>query len=134
VALGQIHAEFNAARRVDDLVTITHRGTPSSIANKLWQGRLPANLPRPNNALTRLLDHPNPAVWVSEGAPSAWNRLWSGMVGRRGSASLSFEVPRSIVQRPGGLLKRWFGKSQRVIEQDVVIPQNVRINIPGGGL
>jgi RHS repeat-associated protein len=118
----------------DELVTITHRGTPESIARKVAQGNLPSNLPRPNNALTRLLDHPRSAVWVSEGSPTWWNRLWSGMVGRRGSASISFEVPRNTVQSPSGWLKRWFGRSQRVIEQDVPIPPNARINNPGGSL
>jgi len=117
----------------DDLVAITHRGTPQSIASKVSQGKLPANPPRPNNALTRLLDHPKPAVWVSEGQPTLWNRLWSGMVGRRGSASVTFKVSRSMVKRPGGWLKRWFGKSQRVIEHDVPIPPDATIHTPPGG-
>ncbi len=103
-------------------VLITHRGSNVAVARKLERGTLRAHLPTPNNVLTRAIDHPTPALWVSVGQPSAWNRLWSGMIGKRGEASITFEVPRALVQRPRGIGKFMFGNSQRVIEHDVPIP------------
>jgi|GEM_PF-2277725 len=110
---------------VDDMITVTHRGTNESILAKIKQGSLKANYPRPDLPITRLLEHSKPVVWVSEGRPTFWNRIWSGMVGKSGEASMSFKVPKSIVKKPDGWLKRWFGKSQRVIEQDITIPKDV---------
>ena len=120
----RVAADGAITRFGDDLVTVTHRGTRASIAAKVANGVLPANLPIPNTALVRALEHPRAAVWVSEGPPTAWNRLWSGMAFGRGPASVTFQVPRSAVKAPRGILKRIFGRSQRVIETDVLIPSN----------
>lgn len=106
------------------MATVTHRGTNESISSKLKQGFLKANYPRPNNAFTRWFDHPKSAVWVSEGQPTWWNRIWSGMIGKNGQASITFNVNKSLIKQPAGWGKRWFGKSQRVIEQDVPIPED----------
>lgn len=114
-----------------DSIWITHRGTNESIIQKLDQGYLPANYPRPNNAFTRFTEHSEKAVWVSEGRPNIYNRIFSGMIGKRGEASITFEVPANIVKKPNGLLKRWFGKAQRVIESDVAIPNNAIVSYGG---
>ncbi|TYQ13252.1 UNVERIFIED_CONTAM: RHS repeat-associated protein [Acetivibrio alkalicellulosi] len=105
-------------------VTITHRGTNESIALKVEQGVLKANYPRPNNVITRQLEHSKPVVWVSQGKPTFWNRMWSGMAGKRGEASVTFKVNKSVIKKPDGWFKRWFGNPQRVIEQDVNIPKD----------
>ncbi|MCB1227012.1 MAG: hypothetical protein KDK99_14440 [Verrucomicrobiales bacterium] len=112
------------------LTTITHRGSVEGILAKIENGYLPANYPSPNNAVTRLLDHSNAAVWVSEGQPTLSNRIFSGMVGKRGAASITFDVQSSSVLRPDGLLKRWFGGAQRVIEHDIPIPPNATVRLP----
>ena len=111
---------------------ITHRGTNESIAQKLQQGYLPANYPNPNNKVTRALDHSKPAVWVSEGKPTLFNRTFSGMLGKRGEASITFEIDSTLLKKPDGLIKRFFGKAQRVIEGDLPIPDDVIIKWGGG--
>lgn len=111
---------------------VTHRGTNENIAKKLQQGYLSANYPNPNNIITRTLDHNKPAVWVSEGKPNLFNRIFSGMIGKCGEASITFEVDTSQVKKPNGIIKRFFGKAQRVIEEDVPISDNVIIKWGGG--
>ena len=69
------------------------------------------------------IDHKNHAVWISEGKPTWFNRIFSGMVGKRGEASITFEVSSELIKKPSGI-KKIFGKVQRVIEQDVKIPEN----------
>ena len=112
-------------------ILITHRGTNESIAQKLGKGYLEAHYPIPDNNVTRMLDHSKPAVWVSEGKPTLLNRIFSGMIGKRGEASISFEVDASLVKRPNGIIKRFFGKSQRVIEQDIPIPIDAVVRFGG---
>ncbi len=41
-----------------------------SVIQKLDQGYLSANYPRPNNAFTRFTEHSEKAVWVSERRPN----------------------------------------------------------------
>lgn len=82
--------------------------------------------------VTRALDHSKPAVWVSEGKPNWFNRIFSRMVGKRGEASITFEIDSSLLTKPDGLIKRFFGKAQRVIEGDVPIPDDVIIKWGGG--
>ena len=123
---------FSQGNKRGGTTTVTHRGTNENIAKKLQQGYLPANYPNPNNAVTRAIDHSKPAVWVSEGKPNLFNRIFSGMVGKRGEASITFEVDSSLLKKPNGLIKRFFGKAQRVIEADVPIPDDVIIKWGGG--
>lgn len=113
-------------------ILVTHRGTSENIAKKLQNGYLPTNYPNPNNAVTRALDHNKPAVWVSEGKPNLFNRIFSGMIGKRGEASITFELDSRLVKKPNGLIKRFFGKAQRVIEEDVPIQDNVIVKWGGG--
>ncbi|MDE6252634.1 MAG: hypothetical protein K2M78_08350 [Lachnospiraceae bacterium] len=114
---------------------VTHRGTNESIAKKIEQGYLEANYPNVKNdklrEIVKKLDHNKKAVWVSEGKPTWFNRIFSGMVGKRGEASITFEVESEIIKRPNGKLKRWFGKAQKVIEQDVPIPENAIVKYGG---
>lgn len=81
-----------------------------------------------------MAEHSKKAVWVSEGKPTLFNRIFSGMVGKRGEASITFEVSSELVKRPDGFIKRWFGKSQRVIEEDVPIPQDAIVKFGGDKL
>lgn len=53
------------------------------------------------------------------------------MIGKRGETSITFEIDSSLLKKPDGLIKRFFGKSQRVIEGDVPIPDNVIIKKGG---
>lgn len=116
---------MNLINKRTQKVIITHRGTNASIEQKLREHCLAANYPIPDWKILRRLEHSKKAVWVCEGKPTLWNKLWSGMVGMRGEAYLYFEINKALIKTPDGLLKRWFGKSQRVIEQDVQIPDNV---------
>lgn len=52
------------------------------------------------------------------------------MVGKRGEASITFEVPSELIKKTSGI-KKIFGKVQRVIEQDVEIPENVIVRKTG---
>lgn len=54
------------------------------------------------------------------------------MVGKRGEASITFEVSSELVKRPDVFIKRWFGKAQRIIEEDVPIPQDAIVKFGGG--
>ena len=92
---------------------------------------MPANYPRPNTIIVRLAEHSKKAVWVSEGKPTLFNRIFSGMVGKRGEASITFEVSSDLIKRPNGFIKRWFGKAQRVIEEDVPIPADAIVKFGG---
>jgi hypothetical protein len=118
-----------SAQATEEMVTITHRGTNEDIRAKLEKQELPAHYPVPNNLATRLLDHPRPAVWISVGKPTLWNRVWSGMVGKRGEASVTFQVPKSSIRRPRGMGKFFFGNSQRLIEGTVKIPKNATVRL-----
>ncbi len=91
----------------DKTALVAHGGPNENIAQKFQQGYLPANYPNPNNAVTRALAHSKPTVWVSEGKPNLFNRIFFCMVGKS-------------------------GKAQRVIEADVPIPDDVIIKWGGG--
>ncbi|MDE7424688.1 MAG: hypothetical protein K2N51_13540, partial [Lachnospiraceae bacterium] len=107
---------------------VTHRGTNEHIEKVLQQGYIRAYGPR--TPIDAFIDHKNPAVWISEGRPTWFNRIFSGMVGKRGEASITFEVPSELIKKPSGI-KKIFGKVQRVIEQDVEIPENVIVRKAG---
>lgn len=111
---------------------VTHRGTNESIAHKIRQGYIEAHYPTPDNNITRMLDHSKSAVWVSEGKPTLFNRIFSGMIGKRGEASITFEVDADLVKKPDGIIKRFFGSAQRVIEQDIPIPEDAVVRFGGG--
>ena len=70
-------------------------------------------------------------MWVTEGNPTQFNRIFSGMPRKKGEASVTFEVDSSLLKRPNGKVKRWFGKIQRVIEEDVPIPEDVIVKFGG---
>lgn len=53
------------------------------------------------------------------------------MIGKRGEASITFEVASNLLKKTDGLIKRFFGKAQRVIEIDVPIPDDVVIKWGG---
>ena len=107
---------------------VTHRGTNEHIEKVLQQGYIQAYGPR--TPIDAFIDHKNPAVWISEGNPTWYNRIFSGMVGKRGEASITFRVPSELIKKPSGI-KKIFGKIQRVIEQDVEIPDNVIVRKVG---
>ncbi|WP_142413048.1 hypothetical protein [Hathewaya massiliensis] len=70
-------------------------------------------------------------VWVTKGEPNFINRYFSGMSGKRGEASVTFEIEETRVRKANGLGKRIFGGklllcSQLVIEGDVQIPKDAR--------
>ena len=100
---------------------VTHRGTNEHIEEILNQGYIKAYEPR--TKADEIKDHSKKAVW--------FNIIFSGMVGKRGEASVTFEVDSSLLKRPNGILKRWYGRIQRVIEEDVSIPQNVVVKFGG---
>lgn len=54
------------------------------------------------------------------------------MIGQYGKASITFELDSRLVKKPNGLIKRFFGKAQIVIEEDVPIPDNVIVKWEGG--
>ncbi|MEW4206774.1 hypothetical protein Q0O28_28670 [Bacillus thuringiensis] len=105
-------------------ITVTHRGTYGSIKQKQKNMMLPANYPIPNNSFWRLWEDNEQVVWFSKGKPSWWNKLMSGMVGKRGEASVMFEIEENRLRKPNGIIKKWFGYTQLVIEGDVKIPEN----------
>lgn len=110
-------------------ITITHRGTNESIKEKQKSMILRANYPIPNNKFTRFLDDKNKVVWVSAGKPNFWNKLWSGMVGKKDEACIILKIDKSRIRKPKGILKRiygtwFFGKAQMVIDGDVIIPKD----------
>ena len=108
---------------------VTHRGTNEHIESVLQRGFIKAYAPR--TRIDKLVDHKNPAVWVSEGKPTWFNRIFSGMVGKRGEASVTFEISSDLIKKPNGILKHWFGKAQRVIEEDIPIPEDVIVKFGG---
>ena len=70
------------------------------------------------------LEETNSVVWVSLGKPTFWNGINSGML--FSEASVTFEIDKSRVRKPNGFIKRFFGKSQCVIDGDVIIPSNAK--------
>ena len=108
---------------------VTHRGTNEHIKEVLEQGYIKAYGPR--TTADKLIDHNGLAVWVTEGKATWFNRIFSGMHGKKGEASITFEVDSSLLKRPNGAVKRWFGKIQRVIEEDVMLPEDVIIKYGG---
>ncbi|MBY6846731.1 hypothetical protein HYI19_18225 [Clostridium botulinum] len=110
-------------------IIVTHRGTKESISKKQKEMILRANYPIPNNQITRFCEDRNKVVWVSSGKPNFWNKLWSGMVGKKDEACIIFKIDKSRVRKPKGILKRmyatwFFGKAQMVIDGDVIIPKD----------
>lgn len=67
----------------------------------------------------RFLDHSNPAVWIPEGKPAIINRVFHHG-GKKVEASITFKVDSDLLKQPNGIVKRFFGKVQRVIEEDVI--------------
>ena len=60
---------------------VTHRGTNEHIKEVLEQGYIKAYGPRKN--ADSWVDHNKKAVWVSEGKPTWFNRIFSGMTGKK---------------------------------------------------
>lgn len=111
-----------------ELITVTHRSTIENIKNLQKSMYLKANYPIPDNYLMRLLEDNKKVIWISLGQPNFWNRMWSGMIGKRGDAYIIFEVPRSKVRKPNGIKRifsyKIFAQAQYVIEDDIFIPKN----------
>ncbi|WP_400154863.1 hypothetical protein [Bacillus thuringiensis] len=63
-------------------------------------------------------------VWFSKGKPSCWNKAMLGMFGKRGEASVTFEIEENRLRKPNEIIKKWFGDTQLVIEGDVKITEN----------
>ncbi|WP_088293982.1 hypothetical protein [Bacillus mycoides] len=105
-------------------ITVTHRGTYESIKQKQKNMMLPANYSIQNNSFLRLCEDIEKVVWVSKGKPSWWNKVMSGMLGKKGKASVTFEIEENRLREPNGIIKKWFGGTQLVIEGDVKIPEN----------
>ncbi len=67
------------------------------------------------------IEEKNKVVWISIGKPNLWNLINSGMI-FSSEASVTFEIEENRVRKPSGILKRFFGKSQYVIDGDVNLP------------
>jgi len=110
---------------MSEYIILTHRGTNENIKNKIQTKCIPANYPIINNWFIRnLLEHKNKAVWVSVGNPNWWNKIWSGMMGERGEAYIVFHYDKQKVISPSGL-KKIFGKSQKIIEEDIILNDEI---------
>lgn len=118
---------------IERTVVVTHRGTLKSIKSKWISRSLQANYPIPNNKMTRFIDHSRMAVWVSLGRPTWINAIFSGMVFERNEACIIFKIPRSKIRRPNGLKgwMFWWTGAQRVVEEDITIPEDAELWIKG---
>lgn len=122
----------------EDMVLITHRGKEENIRMKVSQGFLPMNYPKSDSTISRVIEHSRPCVWISIGKPSKINYFFSGMIQYGFNlASVSFKVPREQIKNPDGIFKFVFSgtlcfRSQKVIERDVRIPEDVTITYKKG--
>jgi hypothetical protein len=57
--------------------------------------------------VTSALDHSKPAMWVSEGRSNLFNRIFSGIIGKRGETSMTFEVQSNLLKKPDDVVIKW---------------------------
>lgn len=67
--------------------------------------------------------------WISIYIYSKYGHLVT--VTEKAEASITFEVDSSLLKGSNGVFKRWFGKIQRVIEKEVMLPEDVIIKYGG---
>lgn len=110
------------------IVTVTHRGTNENIIKKVNAGKLIPHLTIVGNEKRRKLEDIRPVIWICEGKPSIWNKLNSGMVSKQGEAYISFKLEKNRIDKPTGI-KRIFGKSQRVITEEILLEEKSIVEI-----
>jgi hypothetical protein len=104
-------------------ILVTHRSSIENMRKIQSSMLLKANYTS-KNKFRQMLEDKNKVVWVSKGKSNWWNRINSGMY--TAEASVTFEIEKSLVRKPNGIIKRLFGKSQLVIDGDVVLPLDAK--------